>query len=85
MWKDGLDIALEHGWIELASGDIVDPTWLDEGGQYFAGVIYTAEYLRELDPDFLPLVYLLPMKGFGNADYRKSYYRAVEFARGSAV
>lgn len=66
-------ISVEHGWIELAGQDIVDVTWLDEHAVYFPAFRYSREYVRKLDPDYLPLVHLLDPKhkGFSLSEYVK--------------
>src|SRR5205085_368451 len=81
---DGLDVALEHAWLKLADGSILDLTW-DHPARYFAGVEYSHEELARLDPDFLPIVWSNQHHGLHNPNYCKSYYDAIEAAKKSVL
>ncbi len=58
-------IVIEHGWLEMPNGDIVDPTLIKGDAKYFPGVKYTAEQCEEAvsKGKTLPLVY--EGNGFG--------------------
>lgn len=77
--RRNIHAVVEHGWLRLENGDILDLTWTDaEGVEYFAGVSYAKSTLIALDPDFLPIAWdAWQPKGFGNPQYARSYYAAV--------
>lgn len=44
--REGSWIAVEHAWLlDAATGKFVDPTWPEEGGDYY-GIAFKPEYLR---------------------------------------
>lgn len=83
---EGMGLAVEHAWLKLANGSVLDLTWLDCEARYFPGVEYSKEELTAFDPDFLPIVWITSgWGGFGNASYKQSYFMAVEATRRQAV
>jgi hypothetical protein len=78
---------VEHGWIELPDGRIVDPTHArptkmkmqtteESTPAYFAGVRYTKEELTGLRISRLPLVWEYGWGGFKHEPYKQAYLDA---------
>ncbi len=78
-------LPIEHGWIELADGTIVDPTVVvvDEPYkcfEYFPGVRYTQEDLKWVRVSQLPHVWKFGRRaGFRHKPYREAYQQACKY------
>jgi hypothetical protein len=79
-------LPIEHGWIELKDGTIVDPTVVvvlddqHESYAYFPGVRYTQEDLKGVRVSQLPYVWKFGgWGGFRYKPYREAYQQACKY------
>lgn len=71
-------IVVEHGWVELSDGTIIDPTIPDKDVTYFPGVRYSREEVLGKKQSEPPFVWggKHGWGGFGHPEYRKAHEKA---------